>query len=83
MPDFDAIISGGGIVGASAALCLARCDRRVLLVDSKVPQTSGFNDEFDIRTVALSPRSIQLLESLGAMANVRRESVKHIRVWER
>ena len=83
MPDFDVIISGGGIVGASAALCLAGRDRRVLLVDSKVPQTSSFNDEFDVRTVALSPRSIQLLESLGAMANVRRESVKRIRVWER
>ena len=83
MPDFDAIITGGGIVGATAALCLARRDRRVLLVDSKVPQTSGLNDEFDIRTVALSPRSINLLESLGAMADVRRESIKRIRVWER
>ena len=83
MPDFDAVITGGGIVGSSAALCLAQCGYRVLLVDSKVPQPVRLGDGFNARTVALSPGSINLLGRLEALKDVRRGSIKRIRVWER
>ena len=82
MLDFDVIVTGGGIVGASAALCLARGGQRVLVVDSKVPERTACRDGFDVRTVALSPGSISLLRSLGALEDVRRAPINRIVVWE-
>ena len=82
MLDFDVIVTGGGIVGASAALCLARGGQRVLVVDSKVPERTACRDGFDVRTVALSPGSISLLQSLGALEDVRRAPINRIVVWE-
>ena len=82
MLDFDVIVTGGGIVGASAALCLARGGQRVLVVDSKVPERTTCRDGFDVRTVALSPGSISLLRSLGALEDVRRAPINRIVVWE-
>ena len=82
MLDFDVIVTGGGIVGASAALCLARGGQRVLVVDSKVPERTTCRDGFDVRTVALSPGSISLLQSLGALEDVRRAPINRIVVWE-
>ena len=83
MPDFDAIITGGGIVGSCAALCLARRGWHILLVDSRVPQTPCPSEGFDVRTVALSPGSLRLLASLDAIEDIRRGPIKRIRVWER
>ena len=82
MFDFDAIVTGGGIVGASAALCLARGGHRILLVDSRVPEPPACRDGFDVRTVALSPGSINLLRSLGALEDVRRAPINRIVVSE-
>ena len=82
MLDFDVIVTGGGIVGASAALCLARGGQRVLVVDSRVPERTVCRDRFDVRTVALSPGSISLLRSLGALEDVRRAPINRIVVWE-
>ena len=82
MLDFDVIVTGGGIVGASAALCLARGGQRVLVVDSKVPERTACRDGFDVRTVALSPGSISILQSLGALEDVRRAPINRIVVWE-
>lgn len=64
-----AVVVGGGIVGSAQALMLASIGFRVTLVDAG-PRTSHQHDyhpdcELSLRTVAMSYRSRQLLESFG------------------
>ncbi|MEL6298255.1 MAG: FAD-dependent monooxygenase [Pseudomonadota bacterium] len=62
--DFDAIVIGGGVVGLTAALLIARRapDARVALVAPEAPQASSG----DLRTAALFPDGAALLREAGA-----------------
>jgi len=74
MPDtetFDALIIGGGTVGAAAALALARTGREVALIDRKPPAEHPADAPLDPRVVAVSPGSRRLLETLGAWRHMR------------
>jgi len=74
MPDtetFDALIIGGGTVGAAAALGLARTGREVALIERKPPADHPDDAPLDPRVVAVSPGSRRLLEALGAWRHVR------------
>lgn len=74
MPDnetFDALVIGGGTVGAAAALALACTGREVALVDRKTPADLAEDAPLDPRVVAVSPGSRRLLEALGAWRHVR------------
>jgi len=74
MPDnetFDALIIGGGTVGAAAALALARTGREVALIDRKPPTDHPEDAPLDPRVVAVSPGSKRLLEALGAWRHMR------------
>ncbi|MBS3743109.1 MAG: FAD-dependent monooxygenase [Wenzhouxiangellaceae bacterium] len=68
---FDALIIGGGTVGAAAALALARTGREVALIDRKPPEEHPEDAPLDPRVVAVSPGSKRLLEALGAWRHVR------------
>ena len=66
----DVAIVGAGSVGAAAALAFARAGRRVALIDPRpVAGPEGGTplapDDWDARVFALSPASMQLLQSLG------------------
>jgi ubiquinone biosynthesis UbiH/UbiF/VisC/COQ6 family hydroxylase len=66
----DAVIVGAGMVGAAAALGLARAGLKVALVEQhpvSPPQTS---EPVDARVVALAPHSQQLLSQLGVWNEV-------------
>jgi 2-octaprenyl-6-methoxyphenol hydroxylase len=63
------IVVGGGIVGSVQALLLARVGFRVLLVDASMDSPErygeGARNSLSVRTVAMSYRSQQLLQSAG------------------
>lgn len=59
----EPLIVGGGLVGNSLALALARQGRPCTLIEAQTPELPP--PSFDERFLALSLRSLQLLERLG------------------
>lgn len=81
--DIDAVIVGGGVVGAAAAQGLKQAGRRVLLIESRPPRPWDAQ-QWDPRVYALSPASVQLLERLGCWADVPRpQPFTAMQVWDR
>jgi 2-octaprenyl-6-methoxyphenol hydroxylase len=64
MKDFDVVIVGGGMVGASFALALRDTPLRILLIEG-VPPDSASQPSFDERTTALGNGTRQIFETLG------------------
>ena len=61
--EFDAVVVGGGIVGAVQALLLGQHGISVLLIDAA--RVEGQSAPLQQRSVALSHRSFELLQSAG------------------
>jgi len=62
--DFDIVIVGGGLAGASLAAALAESGLRLALVERKAPSSPG--PEWDSRVYALTPASTAFLDRVGA-----------------
>lgn len=67
----DAVVVGGGMVGAAAALALAQQGFAVALVEARQPAPWRAEDEVDLRVVGLASSSIDLLERMGVWASIR------------
>ena len=78
---FDAAIVGGGIVGAAQALLLARKGWSVLLIE--VAEVSPATEPLQQRSVALSHRSVELLEAEGLWVGEAGCSIREIHVSDR
>ena len=62
----DVAVAGGGLIGAVAAIALAQRNLSVALIDRAEPPVTRGTLGFDIRTVAVNPASVELLEAIGA-----------------
>ena len=65
MDDFDVVVCGAGAGGLALAAALGRRDLRVLVVDKQRRQAAIHKGEL------LQPRSVQILEELGALDALR------------
>ncbi len=67
--DVDILIIGGGLIGAMLTIALQGSGLRCLMVDSK-PFAVKLDSDFDARSLALSPASIHILETLSVWQQV-------------
>ncbi|MDR3416138.1 MAG: UbiH/UbiF/VisC/COQ6 family ubiquinone biosynthesis hydroxylase [Nevskia sp.] len=83
---FDAIVVGGGPVGAAAALALRGQGCAVALLERGGAPPAHDPADYDLRVYATSPASMQLLDALGAWPEIAARRVSpyvSMRVWER
>ncbi len=82
--DADIAVVGAGMVGAAAALALARAGFVVCLLDAG-PAPVAPSTEMDLRVVALAPSSARLLAEVGAWARMdhaRNCAFEAMHVWD-
>jgi len=83
--DLDVIVVGAGIVGAAAALALARDGLAVAVIEARAPQPWRASDEVDLRVVALAADAVDLFADLGAWDTVvgsRASAYRRMCVWD-
>ena len=81
---YDIVIVGAALVGASAALALAKQGFTVALVDRKIPLVELANGEWDSRIYAISPGNADWLKDLGIWQRMNAERITPIdamQVW--
>lgn len=80
----DAVVVGGGVVGAACALALSRCGLDVVMVEA-APPAAWSVERPDLRVYAFAPDNAALLDDLGAWRSVRDARVqpyRRMRVWD-
>ena len=71
--DYDIVIIGAGLVGASCAMALRGSGLKLALVEAQVPAAAG--DDWDSRIYAVSPGSAAFLEGLGVWKRLDRDRI--------
>ena len=83
--NFDILIVGGGLVGASLACALGRSGLRIGVVEA-VPLSSAAQPSYDDRAVALAFGSRRIFEGLGLWTDIERLGaypIEHIHISDR
>lgn len=79
MQQFDLIIVGGGLAGASLALALRDTRLRIALVEGQAPHRP---EGWDARIYAISPANAVFLESIGAWRHLDASRMAPIRAMQ-
>ncbi|CAI2404791.1 2-octaprenyl-3-methyl-6-methoxy-1,4-benzoquinol hydroxylase [Serratia ficaria] len=82
---YDAVVVGGGMVGAAAALGLAQAGWTVALLEHQAPQAFDAQSPPDLRISAIGCTSVGLLKQLGAWPAVqamRMAPYRRLETWE-
>ena len=84
MHDYDVIIAGGGMVGASLAHAIARCGLRVAVIEPVAPDATT-QPSYDDRAIALAYGTRRVLEGLGVWSVLapHAEPIRSIHVSDR
>ncbi|KAF1711139.1 2-octaprenyl-3-methyl-6-methoxy-1,4-benzoquinol hydroxylase [Pseudoxanthomonas kalamensis DSM 18571] len=80
----DAVVVGGGVVGAASARMLAQQGLAVALVEGRPPPTWSAQSR-DLRVYAFAPDNAALLQRLGAwdaVRSARAPAYRRMRVWD-
>lgn len=83
--EYDVIIVGGGMVGATVACALGNSDLKLALIEQQLPEKFSLEQAHDLRVSALSIASQQILSTIGAWDAILAMRVcpfKRMRVWE-
>ena len=75
-------IVGAGLIGSTAALGLAELGFQVTLIEQRAPSRSRGKLGIDVRNVALSPASKQLLDRFNVWPQDDLCTYTHMQVWE-
>lgn len=84
MQKFDVLVFGAGMVGASAALGLARQGKKVAVIEPNLPSTA-LSEQPDMRVSAISLGTQRFIESLGAWQYLKEHRLNpynQLSVWE-
>ncbi|RJT44483.1 3-demethoxyubiquinol 3-hydroxylase [Rahnella woolbedingensis] len=82
---FDAVIVGGGMVGAAAALGLAKQGLQVALIENEAPAGFDPSAHADLRISAIGCASVRFLQKLGAweaVEKMRSVPYRRLETWE-
>lgn len=81
--DYDVIVVGGGLVGASLACALATAGTRVAVIEPFAPELDA-QPSFDERQIALAPATRRIFEALGLWPAIAMEAaaIREIHVSE-
>jgi len=83
--EYDVLIVGGGMVGATVACALGGSDLKVALIEQTMPEAFSTEQPHDMRVSALSIASQKILATVGAWEEVKAMRFcpfKRMRVWE-
>ena len=75
--DYDVLIVGGGLVGASLACALAPCGLRIAVIEA-VPYGAPAQPSYDDRTVALAYASKLIFEGIGIWSGLNLSDISPI-----